>query len=208
MSAATRQLGAVFGVAILIAILGPAPGRGSYDSGWWAMAGLALLAVVPGGADRAAAAEPGSRLGAMPPGYREYRPPTGLASVVACVWERESAEYHAQRIVPDACVDLIWLAGGDLVIAGADTGARSVEVAARPAHPESGCVPAPPARSWGCRRRSCAIARSPVSLVWGERGPAAGGGGRRDTRAAAASCWSPRSRGAAPRRTRWCSPPR
>ncbi len=47
MSAATRQLGAVFGVAILIAILGPAPGAAAYDSGWWAMAGLALLAVVP-----------------------------------------------------------------------------------------------------------------------------------------------------------------
>ncbi len=47
MSAATRQLGAVFGVAILIAILGPAPIASSYDSGWWAMAGLALAAVVP-----------------------------------------------------------------------------------------------------------------------------------------------------------------
>jgi EmrB/QacA subfamily drug resistance transporter len=47
MSATTRQLGAVLGVAILIAILGPAPGAASYDSGWWAMAGLALVAVVP-----------------------------------------------------------------------------------------------------------------------------------------------------------------
>lgn len=47
MSSTTRQLGAVLGVAILIAILGPVPGSGSYDSGWWAMAGLALIAVVP-----------------------------------------------------------------------------------------------------------------------------------------------------------------
>ena len=47
MSSTTRQLGAVLGVAILIAILGPAPGPDSYDSGWWAMAGLALVAVVP-----------------------------------------------------------------------------------------------------------------------------------------------------------------
>lgn len=47
MSATTRQLGAVLGVAILVAILGPAPGAGSFDSGWWAMAGLALVAVVP-----------------------------------------------------------------------------------------------------------------------------------------------------------------
>ena len=47
MSATTRQLGAVLGVAILIAILGPVPDPGAYDSGWWALAGLALLAVVP-----------------------------------------------------------------------------------------------------------------------------------------------------------------
>jgi EmrB/QacA subfamily drug resistance transporter len=47
MSATTRQVGAVLGVATLIAILGPVPGAGSYDSGWWAMAGLAMLAVVP-----------------------------------------------------------------------------------------------------------------------------------------------------------------
>jgi hypothetical protein len=47
MSATTRQLGAVLGVATLVAILGPAPAAGAYDSGWWAMAGLALLAVVP-----------------------------------------------------------------------------------------------------------------------------------------------------------------
>jgi EmrB/QacA subfamily drug resistance transporter len=47
MSATTRQLGAVLGVAILIAILGPVPGPEAYDAGWWAMAALALLAVAP-----------------------------------------------------------------------------------------------------------------------------------------------------------------
>jgi EmrB/QacA subfamily drug resistance transporter len=47
MSATTRQLGAVLGVAILIAILGPAPDAAAYDAGWWAMAAVALLAVAP-----------------------------------------------------------------------------------------------------------------------------------------------------------------
>jgi AraC-like DNA-binding protein len=63
--------------------------------------------------------------------YREFRPPAGLEAVVACVWDREPADGRALRVVPDGCVDLIWLAGRELVIAGADTGARSVELPAQ-----------------------------------------------------------------------------
>jgi AraC-like DNA-binding protein len=44
---------------------------------------------------------------------------------MACLWENEPAEDRAQRIVPDGCVDLIW-GGRELVIAGADTRARTV----------------------------------------------------------------------------------
>jgi hypothetical protein len=47
MSATARQIGAVLGVATLVAILGPAPDAGAYDAGWWAMAALALVAAVP-----------------------------------------------------------------------------------------------------------------------------------------------------------------
>ena len=59
--------------------------------------------------------------------YREYRPPAGLESMVACLWEREPAEERRQRVVPDGCVDLIWLAERELMIAGADTGPRDAE---------------------------------------------------------------------------------
>ena len=65
------------------------------------------------------------------PDYRELRPPAGLEAVVACVWEHERAERRAQRVVPDGCVDLIWLAERELVIAGADTGPRSVVLPGR-----------------------------------------------------------------------------
>ncbi|WP_131770526.1 AraC family transcriptional regulator [Candidatus Protofrankia californiensis] len=57
--------------------------------------------------------------------YREYSPPVDLQGVVACLWERMSAGGQ-QLIVPDGCVDLIWLAERELVIAGPDTGPRTV----------------------------------------------------------------------------------
>lgn len=66
----------------------------------------------------------------MFPSYREYRPPPGLEPVVACLWENAPAEDRAQRVVPDGCVDLIWLAERELVVAGADTGPRVVHLPA------------------------------------------------------------------------------
>ncbi|MEV6906733.1 DUF6597 domain-containing transcriptional factor [Amycolatopsis sp. NPDC051071] len=52
--------------------------------------------------------------------YREYRPPAGLEPVVACVWESDALIKGTQRVVPDACVDLVWL-GDRLLVVGADT---------------------------------------------------------------------------------------
>lgn len=66
----------------------------------------------------------------MPLGYREFAPPRELTRLVACLWEYEPTEALAHRVVPDACVDLIWLAGGGLVIAGADSGPRFVDLPA------------------------------------------------------------------------------
>lgn len=65
------------------------------------------------------------------PAYREYEPPVGVASVAACVWEQEPAENCEQRVVPDGCVDVIWLGERELVIAGADTGPRTFTLPAR-----------------------------------------------------------------------------
>lgn len=57
--------------------------------------------------------------------YREYLPPADLRGSVACLWERVTTGAE-HLIVPDGCVDLIWLAGRELVIAGPDTGPRTV----------------------------------------------------------------------------------
>jgi len=66
----------------------------------------------------------------MLPTYREYAPPAGVERTVACLWENRTAGGHAQRVVPDGCVDLIWVAGSGLEIAGADTGPRLVDLPA------------------------------------------------------------------------------
>jgi methylphosphotriester-DNA--protein-cysteine methyltransferase len=100
--------------------------------------------------------------------YREYRPSGGLEPLVACLWEHEPAAHLVQRIVPDGCVDLIWLAERELVLAGPDRGPRLVGLPAG-------------ARSSGLRLR-CGAAGAvlglpaselldqqvPAGLVWGE----------------------------------------
>lgn len=47
---------------------------------------------------------------------------------VACTWERATVAGHEQRVVPDACVDLIW-SGEGLSVVGPDTRARVVALA-------------------------------------------------------------------------------
>lgn len=60
--------------------------------------------------------------------YREAPPPSHLAPLVACVWVRTVREgTQRARVVPDACLDLMWITeGGDgrLVLAGPDTRAH------------------------------------------------------------------------------------
>ncbi|EFC85559.1 helix-turn-helix- domain containing protein AraC type [Parafrankia sp. EUN1f] len=62
--------------------------------------------------------------------YREYQAPVAVRPVVACLWEQEPNGDHVQRVVPDGCVDLIWLAGRELVVAGPDTRFRDAALAA------------------------------------------------------------------------------
>jgi AraC-like DNA-binding protein len=55
----------------------------------------------------------------VPPTYREYAPPPGLEALVACVWVSHDGEV---RVLPDACVDVVF-SGGRLVVAGPATAA-------------------------------------------------------------------------------------
>jgi AraC-like DNA-binding protein len=104
----------------------------------------------------------------MLPAYCEYPPPPGLESQVACLWEHAPAASRTQRVVPDGCVDLIWLAGRELVIAGPDTGPRSVSL---PAQARSSGIRLRPGAAGavlglpGCELRDSEVA---AALIWGE----------------------------------------
>lgn len=60
--------------------------------------------------------------------YREHPPHPALRDLVACTWESRTDDERVQRVIPDGCVDLIWFADRELLIAGADTGPRQVRV--------------------------------------------------------------------------------
>jgi AraC-like DNA-binding protein len=55
--------------------------------------------------------------------YRELPAPARSAAHVACVWVRDPVPHaRVQRVVPDACVDVVWVGGDRLVVAGPATG--------------------------------------------------------------------------------------
>lgn len=66
----------------------------------------------------------------MPARYREFPVPAALQAAIACTWETQAPEPRTQLIIPDGCVDLIWMGQQELVLAGADTGPRAVAVPA------------------------------------------------------------------------------
>jgi AraC-like DNA-binding protein len=54
--------------------------------------------------------------------YRELPPPRSAAALVACLWRRDAEpERRVHRVVPDACVDIVWVPGRLPLVAGPAT---------------------------------------------------------------------------------------
>jgi len=56
--------------------------------------------------------------------YREYAPPAPLAPFIECLWRRdllEDADEDRGVVLPDGRVDLVWIAGGEPLVAGPQT---------------------------------------------------------------------------------------
>ncbi len=128
--------------------------------------------------------------------YREQPPPPALAPWALCAWTwRAGPAGRAQRVVPDGCVDLVWIDGIGLHVAGANTtaflaevgpGALAAGVRLRPgaAPPLLGVaaetlrdVRVPVAALWGAGPEERAAAAPGTAALWAELGrrlPAAG----------------------------------
>jgi AraC-like DNA-binding protein len=65
--------------------------------------------------------------------YRELEPPPALREHLACLWyqhvPRDEPPWR-QRVLPDACIDIVWEAGGAPHVAGPDTRPVVVDMAA------------------------------------------------------------------------------
>lgn len=53
------------------------------------------------------------------PWYVPVAPPPPLAHVLACTWTADPSGTH--RLVPDACLDLLWIDNGRLILCGPET---------------------------------------------------------------------------------------
>jgi AraC-like DNA-binding protein len=61
----------------------------------------------------------------MPSDYRELAPPFELSDHVLCVWRLVADEERSERILPDGSLDLVYVDGRRLLVAGPDTAAAS-----------------------------------------------------------------------------------
>jgi AraC-like DNA-binding protein len=102
--------------------------------------------------------------------YREHAPPSTLAPWLACTWERRVIGGPPVRVVPDGCVDVVWIQGEGTHIVGANTTAFLVSlppgVHVVGARLRPGAAPA----LIGVSGEAVRDARVPLEDVWGSKG--------------------------------------
>lgn len=98
--------------------------------------------------------------------YVEHPAAPHQAGRVACVWTRIHAEAHVQRVVPDACVDVIW-AGTELFVAGPDTAATLARTPGRLRGVGVRFRPGQAAGVLGVPADALRDARIPLAELWG-----------------------------------------
>jgi len=62
--------------------------------------------------------------------YREHPPPPRLVPWLACTWERRGEPGPPVRVLPDGCIDIVWIEGFGTRVVGANSTAFLVSVPA------------------------------------------------------------------------------
>jgi hypothetical protein len=61
--------------------------------------------------------------------YREHALPPALVPWLACTWERHALEAVTTRVLPDGCIDVVWIEGSGAQLVGANMTAFLVSLA-------------------------------------------------------------------------------
>ena len=99
--------------------------------------------------------------------YREHAISAALRSVAVCTWQHESAAATCSRVVPDACVDLVWNGTG-VSVAGPDTGPVVVALRAGAQLVGLRFVPGAAGALLGAPARALRDARVSLRELWGD----------------------------------------
>lgn len=105
-----------------------------------------------------------------PSRYEELPPPTGLAPLVTCLWRQRAGGDRIQRVVPDGCVDLLWISDGSHVraeVAGPDTGVHFEAMTAGTSITGVRFRPGAAASVLGLPLHALRDERVPLAEVWG-----------------------------------------
>ncbi|ADB52955.1 AraC family transcriptional regulator [Conexibacter woesei] len=113
---------------------------------------------------------PPARTDAPPPPssvYRELRPSSALEDLLACRWYQQVADDRVQRVVPDGCADVVWIAGRELVVAGPATHAALASLPAGSATVGVRFRPGTGAAALGVPLDALRDVTIPLAEVWG-----------------------------------------
>jgi AraC-like DNA-binding protein len=101
--------------------------------------------------------------------YREHAPSSAIAPWLACAWERRG-ESAPVRVLPDGCIDIVWIEGSGTQVVGANTAAFLVTapVGARVAGVRM--LPGAGAALLGVDAAALRDARVPLADVWADDG--------------------------------------